>query len=86
MEKYNYQECVREDIREYLKNHDIIVTTANREKLEDSLRDDLMQNDSVTGNASGSYTFNYWRAEENICHNLDLLQDAADAYDCDLGE
>ena len=86
MEKYNYQECVCEDIREYLKNHGIIVTTANREELEDNLRDDLMQEDSVTGNASGSYTCNYWRAEENICHNLDLLQDAADEYGCDLGE
>lgn len=86
MEKYDYREAVSEDIREYLKNHDIIVTTANREELEDSLRDDLIQNDSVTGNASGSYTFNYWQAEKNICHNLDLLQDAADEYDCDLGE
>lgn len=86
MEKYDYQAAVSEDIREYLKEQGIVVTTANREKLEDSLRDDLMQNDSVTGNASGSYTFNYWRAEENICHNLDLLQDAANEYGCDLGE
>ena len=86
MEKYDYQAAVSEDIREYLKNHDIIVTTANREELEDNLRDDLMNEDSVTGNASGSYTCNYWRAEENICHNLDLLQDAADEYGCDLGE
>lgn len=86
MEKYDYSKAVSEDIREYLKNHDIIVTTANRSELEDILRNDLMQEDSVTGNASGSYTFNYWRAEENICHNLDLLQDAADEYGCDLGE
>ena len=86
MEKYDYQAAVSEDIREYLKSNNIVVTTANRKELEDKLSDDLEQNDSVTGNASGSYTFNYWRAEENICHNLDLLQDAADAYGCDLGE
>ena len=36
MEKYDYREAVSEDIREYLKNHDIIVTTANREELEDN--------------------------------------------------
>ena len=24
--------------------------------------------DSVTGNGSGSYTFNAWQAEENVCH------------------
>ena len=86
MEKYDYKEAVSEDIREYLKNQGIVVTTANREKLEDSLSDDLMHEDSVTGDASGSYTCNYWQAEENICHNLDLLQDAADEYGCDLGE
>ena len=86
MEKYDYREAVSEDIREYLKNQGIVVTTANREELKDNLRDDLMQEDSVTGNASGSYTYNYWQAEENICHNLDLLQDAADEYGCDLGE
>ena len=86
MEKYDYQAAVSEDIREYLKSNNIVVTTANRKELEDKLSDDLEQEDSVTGNASGSYTCNYWRAEENICHNLDLLQDAADAYGCDLGE
>ena len=86
MEKYNYQECVCEDIREYLKNHGIIVTTANREELEDNLRDDLMQEDSVTGNASGSYTFNAWKAEEYLCHNLELLQEASEEFCDDLGE
>lgn len=32
----------------------------------------------MTGNASGSYTFSTWEAEENICHNLDLLAEACD--------
>jgi hypothetical protein len=34
----------------------------------------------VTGNASGSYTFNTYEAEENICHNLDLLEEALDEF------
>ena len=50
MEKYDYREAVSEDIREYLKNQGVVVTTANREKLEDSLSDDLIHEDSVTGN------------------------------------
>ena len=29
--------------------------------------------DAVTGNGSGSYTFNTWQAEENVCHNTDLI-------------
>lgn len=86
MEKYDYREVVSEDIREYLKDHNIVVTPINRMEIENKLNEDLMMSDSVTGNASGSYTVNYWRAEENICHNLDLLQDAADEYGCDLGE
>ena len=36
--------------------------------------------DSVTGNASGSYTFNTYQAEENICHNLDLLGEALEEF------
>ena len=30
----------------------------------------------LQGNGSGSYTFNAWRAEEYLCHNWDLMQEA----------
>ena len=36
--------------------------------------------DSVTGNASGSYTFNAWKAEEYLCHNWDLLAEAIEEF------
>lgn len=39
--------------------------------------------DSVTGNASGSYTFNTYKAEEYICHNLDLLEEAMSEFGCE---
>lgn len=35
---------------------------------------DLYNRDDVTGNASGSYEFNSWQAEENICHMWDEIQ------------
>lgn len=35
---------------------------------------DLYNCDDVTGNASGSYEFNSWQAEENICHMWDEIQ------------
>ena len=76
MEKYNYFEAVKEDVKQYIEDHDVKVTTSNREDLEQSLYDEMFISDSVTGNASGSYTFNTWQAEENICHNLDLLGEA----------
>lgn len=87
---YNYLEAVKNDIMEYLKNDAPDISTDdlfyNREELEEKLHDDLWVNDSVTGNASGSYTFNSWRAEENLCHNYYELVCACDAFGCDVGE
>jgi hypothetical protein len=80
MEKYDYRQAVMDDIREYIKEHDIRVTSDNRDELESELRDTLWNDDSVTGNASGSYTFNTWKAEEYLCHNGDLLQDACSDF------
>lgn len=86
MEKYDYRSAVREDIRGYLQEHDIVVTPINRTEIENKLNEDLITSDSVTGNASGSYTFNAWEAEENLCHNLELLQEASTEFCDDLGE
>lgn len=80
MEKYNYIEAMREDVKEYIKNEVTLSDYSDREELEEYLNDTLWTEDSVTGNASGSYTFNTWKAEENICHNLDLLADAMEAF------
>ena len=80
MEKYNYLEVVTSDVIDWVKDHEIKVTTSNREELESSLYDELFITDSVTGNASGSYTFNTWQAEENLCHNLDLLKEALEEF------
>jgi hypothetical protein len=85
MEKYDYREAVMDDIRNYIKEHGILVTSNNRCRLEEELNDSLWANDSVTGNASGSYTFNTWQAEENLCHNMDLLAEAIDNFGADAG-
>jgi hypothetical protein len=88
MERYDYQQAVKDDIRQYIEDHDVKVTTSNREELESSLYDEMFISDSVTGNASGSYTFNTWQAEENLCHNLDLLKEACEEFgsDCNILE
>lgn len=74
MEKYDYLKAVKEDVREYIKNE--IDSSADKDELSEYLNDKLFTEDSVTGNASGSYTFSTWQAEENLCHNWDLLNDA----------
>lgn len=86
MEKYNYLESVKEDVKNFMQWEEIKVTADNREEVEELLNADLFINDSVTGNASGSYTFNAWQAEENLCHNFDLLEDACNEWGDDLGE
>ena len=85
MEKYDYRQAVRDDILDYIKEHDIQVTGKNREEVQGFLYDTLFVEDSVTGNASGSYTFNTWKAEEYLCHNLDLLAEAIDELGADAG-
>lgn len=85
MDQYDYLKAVTDDVLEYLNDHDIKVTSSNRDELEEQLRDDLWTVDSVTGNGSGSYTLNSWQAEENLCHNMGLLLEAAREFDSDLG-
>jgi len=86
MEKYNYYEAVKEDVKNYINEHHDEVTQMGetREEIAQELNDTLFLDDSVTGNASGSYTFSTWQAEENICHNLDLLAEACEEFggDC----
>jgi hypothetical protein len=84
--KYNYLSAVKEDVLNYIQWEKIEVTSDNREEIEQELYDTLFIEDSVTGNASGSYTFNRWQAEENICHNLNLLNEALEAFGGDFGK
>lgn len=81
MSQYNYLEAVTEDVREYIKNEiDLAEWKGNRDGLEEQLNDDLWICDSVTGNASGSYYCNSWKAEEALAHNWDLLAEALSEF------
>lgn len=77
MERYNYYKAVANDVREYI-NDEISLDEwrGDRDGLEEQLNYDLFISDSVTGNASGSYYCNAWKAEEALCHNMDLLAEA----------
>lgn len=73
MEQYNYMEAIKADIRDYLESEGLTLTEDNFDEVHDT----LWIEDSVTGNASGSYTFSTWEAEENLCHNRDLMEAVA---------
>ena len=85
---YNYEEQVKNDITEYITDNytkeEIKERMEERKEWEEELNDILWIEDSVTGNVSGSYTFNTYKAEENLCHNLNLLQEALQEFGCDI--
>lgn len=80
MKDYNYRSEMFDDIKCAIEERGIKVTPSNRDEVFQSLYDDLWCDDSVTGNASGSYTFSTYRAEEYLCHNWDLLEEALSEF------
>lgn len=72
--KYDYRKKIKEDIKKYIKDNNVV----NFDYEE--LYEELFIADSVTGNASGSYTFNTLDAEENLTHNMDLLKEACEMF------
>ncbi len=77
MSNYNYLEAVKDDVRTAIKDgYNLEEWRGNADGLEQQLNNDLWIDDSVTGNASGSYFCNSYKAEECLCHNLDLLVEA----------
>ena len=86
MEKYNYLEAVTADAKAAILENLNYWKFSDREDLEEIANDELWINDSVTGNASGSYTFSTWKAEEHLCHNMDELEEACNEFGQDIGE
>ena len=80
MEKYDYLSAVESDVREYIENNVDFHDYSDLDEMKEDLNEKLFVEDSVTGNASGSYTFNTWQAEEYLCHNLDLLAEANEEF------
>ena len=76
MEKYNYYEAVKEDVLQYIRENINFADYSDIDELSEKLFDDCWIDDGVTGNASGSYYCNSWKAEEALAHNWDLLAEA----------
>ena len=84
MTNYNYLENIKADVKEYIDNEINLKDFSDREELEEKLNDTLWTEDSVTGNASGSYYCNSWKAEEALAHNWDLLAEAMKEFCCEV--
>ena len=89
MEKYDYYKNVREDIKQRLNewlDFDRINDYSDIDEVINAVYDDFFNSDSITGNGSGSYAFNSWAAEENLCHNMDLLKEALNEFGGELND
>lgn len=89
MEKYDYYKNVREDVKQRLNewlDFDRINDYSDIDEVINAVYDDFFNSDSITGNGSGSYTFNSWAAEENLCHNMDLLKEALNEFGGELND
>lgn len=75
---YDYYENVKNDVENYINENKDYFKATDLEEFEEELNEKCWDCDSVTGNASGSYTFNTYKAEENLNGNWGLLQEASD--------
>ena len=79
-----YRWEVENDIKQYIDDNyeveDLKARIRSGELILDELYDEMWTADSVTGNGSGSYTFNRWQAEENLSHNWSYIIDCAEYF------
>ena len=68
---YSYKEVVRSDVREWIDNNREDIDGLDRADAYDVVYDSCWIDDSVTGNASGSYTFSRYEARQNFFNDDD---------------
>lgn len=83
---YDYHQAVLEDVIEVIWQEEPWKECNDRDELSDKLNDDYWTYDAITGNGSGSYTFNRAKAEEFLRGNADLIQEMASEFGMDDGE
>ena len=80
--KYNYLENIKEDVKNYIEENkdNESYNFNNIDEVRDLLYDDLWLDDAVTGNGSGSYYCNSYKAREALNGNEDLLVNALEEF------
>jgi hypothetical protein len=82
---YNYYEEVKQSIEDVINDEAYYlnieaVRPNDLEEYEEVLNDELWNEDAVTGNASGSYYCNSYKAEEALINNLSLASEALQEF------
>ena len=68
---YSYKEQVRADVKEWIEDNKEQIEGLDRHDAYEVIYDSCWVDDSVTGNASGSYTFSRWEARQNFFNDED---------------
>ena len=68
---YSYKEVIRSDVREWIDNNKDQIEGLDRHDAYEVIYDSCWVDDSVTGNASGSYTFSRYEARQNFFNDDD---------------
>ena len=76
----NYLEETKQNIRDYMEETGFTFDGKDREEVEERLNEEYWINDSVTGNASGSFTFSSYQARENVLEDIDTLREACEEW------
>ena len=76
MNNYDYQTAVAEDIVDFITNNIDLEEYEDRDDAFEELNDILWIEDSVTGNGSGSYTFNREKAKEYVLEDMETVRQA----------
>lgn len=75
----DYRQEVMEAVRNYITDREYFINFGDYETAQDlfdDLYDDMFICDEVTGNASGSYTFNSYEAREKVLADMDTVAEA----------
>lgn len=87
MSNYDYYAAMRQDVRNAIdEGYSLDEWRGRRDELEEKLNEDLWIDDGVTGNASGSYYCNSYKAMQAVMDNMELLQEALDEFGADYAD
>lgn len=84
----NYFDAVKDDVFDYIKDNyseeQILENMQDRDEFCETLNDELWVEDSVTGNGSGSYTFNREAAKECVLNDVETVLEAVREFCCGM--
>ena len=81
---YNYLDAVTDDVRDVIDDYlEIYDEDMDADDIREQLNDTLWTVDSVTGNGSGSYTMDRWKAREYVFDDTDTVLEALQEFGID---